>query len=81
MSMIKQTINNWINEHQRLALTLAGALGLPIALGIIFGVVVLLANLLVLMGFSPMTAISILFLMLVGGLGGFLAYNWLDDND
>jgi UDP-N-acetylmuramyl pentapeptide phosphotransferase/UDP-N-acetylglucosamine-1-phosphate transferase len=81
MYMIKQTIMNWVKEHQRLSLVIAGAVGLPLALAIACGVVFLLANVLVWMGCSPAAAITILFLMLVGGLGGFLAYNWLDEND
>ena len=81
MRSVKATITNWINENQRLALVIAGAVGLPLVLGLGAAIVVLVANIFMWFGLSPAVALLITSLMTIGAIGGYLAYGWLDDND
>lgn len=81
MKSVKQTIQNWINENKRAAFIIAGAVGLPLLLVLGGGILSLVVFVLTLFGLSTSVSILITSLMVIGAIGGFLAYNWLDDND
>jgi len=81
MKSVKQTILNWVDENQRAAFVIAGAVGLPLLLAIGGGVLALLINIFMWFGLSTTASILVTSLMMIGAIGGFLAYSWLDDND
>lgn len=81
MKSVKQTILNWINENQRAAFIIAGAVGLPLLLAVGGGILTLVVFILMLFGLSTTVSIMITSLMVIGAIGGLLAYSWLDDND
>lgn len=68
---MKRAIINWATENRTLAYVLAGAIGLPLALGATVGVLVFFTWLLSFV-FGTAMAMLVLFFMLLGGLIGFL---------
>jgi hypothetical protein len=81
MKSVKQTITNWISENQRAAFIIAGAVGLPLLLAIGGGLLALVANIFMWFGLSTAASLLITSLMVIGAIGGLVAYSWLDDND
>jgi hypothetical protein len=81
MKSVKNTFLNWFNENQRLAFVILGAIGLPLLLVIGGGAMVLVVNIFMWFGLSTSVSILTTSLMVIGAIGGFLAYSWLDDND
>lgn len=79
MKSVKNTIINWAKENKILAYVLAGAIGLPIILGIGGLVLTLLIFILTLLGFSTGVAIATVTLALVGAIGGAAAYYYFED--
>ena len=71
MKSVKQTLINWYSENKVLASILIGAIGFPLAVAIVGGVVALIIILLSLL-FGQVLAVSIFFMMIVGGIGGYI---------
>lgn len=79
MKSVKQTFINWARENKLLAYLLAGAIGLPVLLGIGSLAVTLIIGLLTLIGLSTGVAIAIVTLCIIGALGGAAAYYYFED--
>lgn len=71
MKSVKRTFVNWFNENKMLASILIGAIGLPIALFVVGAVIALIVTILSFF-FGELIAAAIFFMMLVGGIGGYL---------
>lgn len=79
MKSVKNTFVNWAKENKVLAYILAGAIGLPVALGVGGIVLSLLIFILTLIGISTGIAIAIVTLAIIGALGGAAAYYYFED--
>lgn len=79
MKSVKQTFINWARENKLLAYLLAGAIGLPVLLGIGGLAITLIVGLLTLIGLSTGVAIAIVTLAIVGAIGGAAAYYYFED--
>ena len=71
MKSVKQTFINWYSENKVLASILIGAIGFPLVLAIVGGVIAIIIALLSLL-FGQFLAVSIFLLMIVGGIGGYI---------
>lgn len=71
MKSVKDTIRNWIKENKTLAYVLIGAIGLPLGLGVLVGLIVLAVWLLSFL-FGTAMSLLILFFAVLGGLIGFM---------
>ena len=79
MKSVKTAIINWAKENKVLAYILAGAIGLPVALGIGGLALTLLIFILTLLGVSTGVAIAIVTLAVLGAIGGAAAYYYFED--
>ena len=79
MDMIKKTILNWSRENKLWAYLIAGAIGLPLLLGVGGLVLTLIVFLLTLLGVSTAIAIAIVTLAVVGTIAGAVAYYYFED--
>ena len=79
MKQIKQTIINWASENKLWAYLIAGAIGLPLALGIGGLALTIVVFILTLLGISTGIAIAIVTLAVLGTIGGAAAYYYFED--
>ena len=70
----KKTVTNLFNENKKVFYIVGGAIFLPLALAIIIGLVFALGALLLLLGLDVYQAITLMILMILGGLLGLYAY-------
>ena len=71
MKSVKQTFINWYSENKTLASILIGAIGFPLALAIVGGVMALIIAILSIF-LGEFYAIVTLLMMIVGGIGGYI---------
>lgn len=71
---IKRTIVNFYNENKKLVYILGGAILLPLSLALVVGLVFLLGTILVFLGLDTYQAITVMLLMGMGAIMGYLAY-------
>lgn len=72
MKSVKQTFINWEKENTTLVWVLVGAIGLPLAIGLAVFSAWLLAIILVLFGLPWNLALVTEFLMIIGGVVGYI---------
>ena len=77
--MIKRTIINWASENKLWAYLLAGAIGLPLLLGLGGLVLALMVMLLTAIGVSTAMAIAIVTLVVLGAITGAVAYYYFEE--
>ena len=72
---IKRMIANLFKENKKLFYIIGGAIALPLALAIVIVVVFAIGNFLLLLGLDVYQAITLMILMIMGAIGGLIAYN------
>ena len=72
---IKRMIANLVKENKKLFYVIGGAIALPLALAIVIAVVFAIGNFLLLLGLDVYQAITLMILMIMGAIGGLIAYN------
>jgi hypothetical protein len=72
---IKRMIANLVKENKKLFYVIGGAIALPLALAIVVVVVFAIGNFLLLLGLDVYQAITLMILMIMGAIGGLIAYN------
>ena len=79
MKSVKNTIVNWAKENRLLAYLVAGAIGLPLLLGVGGLILTLIVFLLTLIGIGTGVAIAIVTLAVIGAIAGAAAYYYFED--
>ena len=72
---IKRMIVNLFKENKKLFYIIGGAIALPLALAIVVGVVFAIGSFFLLLGLDVYQAITLMILMIMGAIGGLIAYN------
>jgi hypothetical protein len=75
LSGIKRMIVNLFKENKKLFYIIGGAIALPLALAIVVGVVFAIGSFFLLLGLDVYQAITLMILMIMGAIGGLIAYN------
>ena len=76
---VKNTIINWAKENKLIAYLVAGAIGLPVALGLGGLVLTFIVFVLTLIGIGTGVAIAIVTLAVIGAIAGAVAYYYFED--
>ena len=76
---VKNTIINWAKENKLIAYLVAGAIGLPVALGLGGLILTFIVFILTLIGISTGVAIVIVTLAVIGALAGAVAYYYFEE--
>lgn len=71
MKSVKQTFINFYNENKTLSAIIIGAIGFPLALAIVGGVMALIITILSIF-FGQFYALVVFLMMIVGGIGGYI---------
>lgn len=71
MKSVKQTFINFYNENKTLSAIVIGAIGFPLALAIVGGVMALIIAILSIF-FGQFYALVVFLMMIVGGIGGYI---------
>lgn len=71
MKSVKQTFINFYNENKTLSAIIIGAIGFPLALAIVGGLMALVIAILSIF-FGQFYAIVVFLMMIVGGIGGYI---------
>lgn len=71
MKSVKQTFINFYNENKTLAAIIIGAIGFPLAIAIVGGLMALVIAILSIF-FGQFYAIVVFLMMIVGGIGGYI---------
>lgn len=79
MKSVKNTIVNWANENRLLAYLIAGAIGLPLLLGVGGLILTSIVFILTLIGIGTGVAIAIVTLAVIGAIAGAVAYYYFED--
>ena len=79
MKSVKNTIVNWANENRLLAYLIAGAIGLPLLLGVGGLILTSIVFILTLIGIGAGVAIAIVTLAVIGAIAGAVAYYYFED--
>ena len=79
MKSVKNTIINWAKENKLLAYLVAGAIGLPLLLGVGGLVLTFIVFILTLIGISTVVAIAIVTLTVIGAIAGAVAYYYFEE--
>ena len=72
---IKRMVVNLFKENKKLFYIIGGAIALPLALTIAIGVVFAIGSFFLLLGLDVYQAITLMILMIMGAVGGLIAYN------
>jgi hypothetical protein len=72
---IKRMVVNLFKENKKLFYIIGGAIALPLALAIAIGVVFAIGSFFLLLGLDVYQAITLMILMIMGAIGGLIAYN------
>ena len=72
---IKRMVVNLFKENKKLFYIIGGAIALPLALTIAIGVVFATGSFFLLLGLDVYQAITLMILMIMGAIGGLIAYN------
>ena len=75
LSGIKRMIVNLFKENKKLFYIIGGAIALPLALAITIGLVFAVGSFFLLLGLDVYQAITLMTLMIMGAIGGLIAYN------
>jgi hypothetical protein len=75
LSGIKRMVVNLFKENKKLFYIIGGAIALPLALAIAIGVVFAIGSFFLLLGLDVYQAITLMILMIIGAIGGLIAYN------
>ena len=75
LSGIKRMVVNLFKENKKLFYIIGGAIALPLALAIVIGVVFAIGSFFLLLGLDVYQAITLMILMIMGAIGGLIAYN------
>jgi hypothetical protein len=78
---IKRMFVNLFNENKKLFFIIGGAIALPLALAIVIGAVFALGSLLLVLGLDIYQSIIFMVLMIMGGIGGLIAYDAFRDEE
>ena len=81
LSGIKRMLVNLFKENKKLFCIIGGAIALPLALAIVIGVVFAIGGLFLWFGLDVYQAITLMILMIMGAIGGYLAYEKLSEKD
>ena len=81
MKSVNEKFWTWFENNERLGFVLIGAIGFPLLMVLGGALIMLVASTFMWFGLSTTASILITSLMVIGAIGGFLAYSWLDDND
>ena len=81
MKSVNEKFWTWVENNERLAFVLLGAIGLPLFLALGGGVMTLLVCIFMWFGISMTASILITSLMVLGAIGGLVAYNEFGKND
>jgi uncharacterized membrane protein len=71
MKSVKQTFINFYNENKTLSAIIIGAIGFPLALAVVGGVMALVIAILSIF-FGQFYALVVFLMMVVGGIGGYI---------
>ena len=71
MKSVKQTFINFYNENKTLSAIIIGAIGFPLALAVVGGVMALVIATLSIF-FGQFYALVVFLMMVVGGIGGYI---------
>ena len=72
---------NLFNENKKLFFIIGGAIALPLALASVIGAVFALGSLLLVLGLDIYQSIILMVLMIMGGIGGLIAYDAFKDEE
>jgi hypothetical protein len=75
LSGIKRMMVNLVKENKKLFYIIGGAVALPLALAITIGLVFAVGSFFLLLGLDVYQAITLMILMILGAIGGLIAYN------
>lgn len=81
LHMLKQAFINFYNEHKKLVYVLGGAIMLPLSLIIVVGLVFVLGSILVFLGLDTYQAITVMLLMGIGAIVGYLTYYKVNNDE
>jgi hypothetical protein len=81
LDKIKRMLVNLFKENKKLFYIIGGSIALPLALAVVVGAVFAIGGLLLWLGMDVYQAITLMTLMIMGAIGGYLAYEKLLERD